>query len=149
MLAHRQQVKSSNLEGMRNKKFYIIVIAVLFVLYAVYYGLNSDKILAEEGVYSIAKIENVQPGGRGCARLLDISFIYNNVKHTITKICESNDSINKSFIGKRFFIKIVPNELERAIDFNFRCSVPDTITEVPHGGFSQEWMREHFPTCIK
>ncbi|HSV10997.1 MAG TPA: hypothetical protein VLI68_09525, partial [Hanamia sp.] len=109
---------------MRNKNFIIIVLIVLFVLYAIYYGLNSDKILAEEGVYSIAKIENVQPGGRGCARLLDISFLYNNVKHRASKICESNDSINESFIGKRFFIKIVPNELKRAIDFNFSCSVP-------------------------
>jgi hypothetical protein len=134
---------------MRNKNFIIIVLIVLFVLYAIYYGLNSDKILAEEGVYSIAKIENVQPGGRGCARLLDISFVYNNVKHMVSKICESNDSINESFIGKRFFIKIVPNELKRAIDFNFSCSVPDSITEVPPGGFSQEWMKEHLPTCIK
>lgn len=120
---------------MKNSKVYLtVIVIVLFIIYSIYYGWHSDKLLAEHGVYSITKIERVQSGAKGCGRLVDISFAYNNIKHFVDKICESSDSINQSFVGKRVFIKIVPKDLERIFAFNFRCSVPDSIKAAPPEG---------------
>ncbi len=134
---------------MKKNKLYILIGIVLFVAFAIYYDWHSNRLLADEGVYTIATIEKVQAGGRGCSRLVDASFVYNSAKHFEEKICIGSESVSQSLVGKRVFIKIIPKHLKFGIYLQFNCLVPDSIAAAPSGGWSQEWIKGHFPECVR
>ena len=132
---------------MKKNNIYIVIAIVLFIIYAVFYAWKSSNLIDKYGVYTIGKIEKVEGGARGGLRVY-ISFSYKNIKHTGDYI-DGSGKIKESLIGKRYFIKIVPNRIDRAFNFNIDCPIPDSILVAPSEGWSQGWMKEYFPNCVK
>jgi hypothetical protein len=46
-------------------------------------------------------------------------------------------------------MKFDPSDFYGTIDFNRECSVPDSINSAATDGWSENWMREHFPECVR
>jgi hypothetical protein len=132
---------------MKKSNYYVLIGFILFLVYGVYYDLHSRNLLTNYGRYTIGTIEKIDGGGRGCALSIYVSFVYKNIKYTENG-CAELDEVKKSFIGKHFFVKIVPNNIDRAFNIKYSCPVPDSITVAPSEGWSEEWMQEHFPDCV-
>lgn len=129
----------------RNNQF-IILGVVLFVILAILFEWHSNKILNLEGRYTIGTIEKIRPAGNGVR--VYISFFYHK-KNEERDYIEDVGIVQRLYIGKRLFIKFVPDDISQVFDFNINCQVPDSILVAPPEGWSQEWMKEHFPDCVK
>ena len=132
---------------MKINKIYIIIGIILFTGYAIFYAWNSSNLLDKDGIYTIGKIEKVEGGGRGGLRAY-ISFSYKNIQHEGDYI-DGSGKIKERIIGTRYFIKILPTHLDRAFDFNIDYPITDSILVAPPEGWSQDWMKKHFPTYVK
>ena len=116
---------------MRRNRYYIIVAVFLFLGLAIYYQWRSSSLLANKGKYTIGTIDKMKPSGNGIR--IFISFFYQGKKEEVDYIQEVG-FISRFYIGKRFFIKFIPNN-DRAIAFNIDCAVPDSIQSAPLEGW--------------
>jgi hypothetical protein len=136
---------------MKISKTYIIIGIGLFIGFAIFYDWYSSNrfydLLDSEGVYTIGTIEKVESLSKG-GPLSHITYTYKNLSHEGEYIGDLGVN-QKPYMGKRFFIKIIPNNPKIGIYFNPNFSVPDSILSAPPEGWSQDWMKEHFPDCVK
>lgn len=131
---------------MKKNKYYIFIAIVLFLIYAIYHDINSNKLLISEGKYTIGYIKKITGGGKGCGMLVYVGFNYKHDKYE-ENYCESSDEVKRMFVGQRFFIKILPSNVDRRFDIKYSCPVPDSINVAPYEGWSQQWMKDNFPNC--
>ncbi len=130
---------------MKKSNYSIIIIVIVFVIYAIYYHWHSTNLLSVTGRYTIGTVDKMKPAGNGIG--VYISFFYKGIKQE-RDYTEDIGYIKKLRVGKRLFIKFVPSG-NRAFGFNLDCTVPDSITNAAYDGWSEEWMQEHFPNCIR
>jgi len=134
---------------MKKSKFFVGLAILFFVMYAIYYGFQGEDLLDKNGRYVIGTINKIEGGGgRGCVLKIYVSFNYNGIEQK-ESYCENLQKIDESFIGKRVFLKIIPDHLDRKFIIFYNCSIPNNIGAMPTEGWSQEWMKEHFSGCIK
>ena len=134
---------------MKIRKIFIIIAILVFVVYAIYYGLQGDDLLEKSGRYVIGTINKIEGGGGGgCSLKIYISFKYDGIEQK-ESYCEDLQKINESVIGKKVFLKIIPDNLGRKLKVYYNCSIPNNIEATPSEGWSQEWMQEHFPKCAR
>ena len=129
---------------MKRSNYYIILAIVLFITFSIYYLMHSNRLLSSTGRYTIGTVDKMKPAGNGIR--VYISFFYKNIKQERDYI-EDIGKIKKLKIGQKLFIKFIPSD-NRTFDFNPECHVPGTFKDAPVDGWSEEWMREHFPECI-
>jgi len=136
---------------MKKSKTYIIIGIIAFLIYALYYDKHSsvrfNNLLDEKGVYTIGTIDKIEGLSKG-GPLAHISYRYKNTRNEGQYIGDLS-SVPTPHIGKHFFIKIVPDNPQIGIYFNPHCIAPDSILVAPFEGWSQEWMKEHFPECVR
>jgi len=130
---------------MKRSNYYIIIGIGLFIIYAIYFQLHTAKLLSIKGRYTIGRIEKIKPSGEGIR--VYISFFYKDTKREVDYI-EDIGKIKGIYMGKRLFIKFIPDDPDRSSDFNLNCSVPDSLKTAPPEGWSQEWIQKNFPNCI-
>lgn len=136
-----------SVDSERNKILIILIIG-LFAGYALYYNNISDNLVTKSKTYTIATVEKIEAGGRGCGQKVSVSFKYKNLEHRQT-YCESIADVTASFRGRRFFIKIIPNHLNKGFDVCFNFGVPDSIKSAPYAGWDESWMNQNFLGCVK
>lgn len=128
----------------------ITICIVAFTVFALCYAYFSDKrfnkLMESEGVFTIGTIENVKSLTKG-GPLSTISYYFrNSVRHG--EYIGDISMVPKPHVGKRFFIKIIPDHPGNNILFKPQCLVPDSIQTAPERGWSLVWMKEHFPECV-
>ena len=135
---------------MKKSTLYTIIALVLFSVFGIVYHVYHSNILKKNGIYTIITLEKITGGGRGCEINIYFSYIYKNIKHEGRGDCASRTEVSEKDIGHRFFMGFTPDKngnTEGFFNILFRCSVPDTL-QAPAEGWSQEWMKEHFPDCV-
>lgn len=136
---------------MKKSTVYTIIALGLFAAFGAFYQIRSSNKLGKNGIYTIVTIEKIKGGGRGCGIDIYVSFTYKKIEHKKWYDCFTHAQVSENPIGKRFFMKFIPNDkgfFDKSIDILYHCPVPDTL-QAPPEGWSQEWMEEHFPDCVK
>jgi len=130
----------------QRSKYLIVIGILLFIGYAIYYQWHSSFLLASKGRYTIGTVEKIQSAGNGFR--IYISFAINGVKENRDYI-EDVALVKRVYVGRRLFIKYVPDEENKSFDFNIDCIVPDSIKYIPKEGWDQNYMKKTFSDCFK
>lgn len=135
---------------MKNKKkvnYWLIGGALVVLLAAGYYSYLRDKEIRNNGVYTIAQIcpKHIARGGWK---------VYATINFR-NKIYEYDPVIEWEHFGlkdtcKVFFVKILDYDPEDGIGIiPKRIAKPDSIKSAPPEGWSEAWMKEHFPKVVE
>lgn len=116
----------------RNKLllFGIIIFFILMISYNIY----EKKVLDSEGVYSIARIVNVE--GARSGKKVTISYLFRN-KIIENSYIEDVTRISKNDIGKRYLIKFRREDADGDFDLFFDKTVPDSVQAAPSEGWEK------------
>ena len=109
-------------------------------LLGVLYSLYSKNELREKGRYTIATIEKITGGGKGCGLSIDISYLYEGEKQKLDNNCVSRSIVGNIYKGKKIFIKFIPHN-NSAIHIYFELEIPSNVIIVPPDGWNKEWMK--------
>lgn len=132
---------------MNKSTIYTIIALGLLAISGIVYRTYHSSILRKNGIYTIITLEKIKGGGRGCEIDVYFSYTYKGIKHEGRADCYSRTEVSEKDIGHRFFMKFTPDK-NGFVNLLFRCIVPDTL-QAPANGWSQEWMEEHFPNCVR
>lgn len=94
-------------------KPYIISAICLFIVYMIYFTIESDRILKNSHTYTLGIVDEIKATGNGLR--VYISIVYENKRKTFDYI-EDIGRAKKLYIGRRLFIKIVPDNINRIMD---------------------------------
>jgi len=112
----------------RQNNFLMIFFFGALVLIGAIYSIINNRQLKNDGKYTIAKIEKIEAGGKGCNIVVTVSFVYNKKENLHSAGCYSKNDLGDAYIGKRVFIKFVPNN-DNAFKIYFECNVPDYLQQ--------------------
>src|SRR5262249_10658678 len=117
--------------GIKKKNIGIIIFFLALLLLTFWNGFQSID-LSKNGVYTIATLLDVKRIFRGYE--ISISYKFNNKTYFIK---EPNTQLTKKEIGKRYFVKILPNSPGSIFDMETYKLVPDSIKEPPENGWKE------------
>lgn len=106
----------------------------------------SKSLMKDYGLFTIGKIDDIEIGSKGLHVFL--SFRYKRKIETRDYLTDYEDR-NKLFLGKRIFVKFIPERKNKSIQVSLDCIVSDSIKSAPALGWTEDWMKEHFPYCIE
>ncbi|MBD8347026.1 hypothetical protein [Dysgonomonas sp. HGC4] len=109
-----------------NKKSLFLLFGIILTI-GLIFTYRSDTV-EREGRYTIATVYKVQ-GARGGLRI-DYEYIFQDQSYTGYAV---STSYSHNDVGKRLFIKVLPNDPDRCLITDIR--VPDSITEAPVEGW--------------
>lgn len=128
---------------MKNKKnTYIISSFIIVILIGGLFQWYSTKELNSNGKFTIATIEKVLPGGKGCGFMIDLSYYYKGEKYYLKNNCVSGSIVGQIFIKKKLLIKFTPNN-DNYINIYFDIEIPKSIVTTPYGGWDKEWVNKN------
>src|SRR5438445_749985 len=106
----------------KNRDYYSILAGVILSC-AIYFKLHLGKIRDENCRYTIGIICKIDSGESRCASVC-ISFLYKGREYKCDYI-DNSSQIKSELIGKRLFIKFVPNDPSKTYDIKCSCLVPN------------------------
>ena len=137
---------------MENKKrtnYWLIAGVLVILMVGSYYSYRKDLVVRKNGIYTIAKIEKIRIARSGWR--VGILIAYQNA-YFHEEAVYFYEYFNSNSVGNSYFIKINYKEQENKIE-SMRLvpivQVPDSIQSAPPEGWSEEWMREHFPKVVE
>ena len=134
------------MEGKKVNYWLIGGIAIILLIGG-YYSYLRIEYARRNGVYTISTITKVRPARNGWK-------VYSVVWHRNQKY-EYDGLVDWevfSFTGnssKRFFTKILEDKTSEGYWPVFVLEVPDSIQAAPPEGWSEEWMKIHFPEVVE
>lgn len=109
-----------------------IVAVISFIVYFVIRNNEKEESLTKNLKYSMAKIENIEMGGKNWS---DCSFyLHGNLLSSYTRIIQNNE--RERFLGKRFLVKYDSLNIENA-KILIDIPVPESIKVVPVGDWKE------------
>jgi hypothetical protein len=111
-----------------------------------YYAYLDDEKARNNGVYTIATFFKKGVGKNGWR--VDVYLYYNNKQFEYSGLVDWEVfSLNDK--SKRFFTKILDTDPQSGYLPVFSVEVPDSIQIAPPEGWSEEWMKAHFPKVVE
>lgn len=123
----------------------VSILSVIMV-YGFYIMNLKTRLINEKGRYTIGVIQRTKIGSKGIR--VFINYSYGN-KVELVDYIEDYVERNKLRIGRRIFIKFIPENDVKYIKLNLECTVPDSIKNAPLYGWSEQWMKEKFPDYMQ
>ncbi len=131
-----------------NQKFKTpLIVILLFLVVGLTFQWYTTKVLSDSKTYSIGTIDTIKAGGIGCAVLCVSSFTFKGKKIT-SRDCLDSSNGNQAKTGSRFFCKINSGNPNLSFEPYFDHPVPDSLRSSPDNGFTEDWIREHFPDVL-
>lgn len=122
-----------------NKKILIPVGLALAFGIGLGYCYYTSKLLEKSDSYTIGTINKIT-GAKGGLRVF-IDFEFENKKYQVNFIDGSDNVSSSKNLGKRYFIKFIPEHPTMQININYSDTVPSNITTAPPKGWTNEWLR--------
>jgi len=132
-----------------SKRANLIVAIVFFVVLGAMclYGIwKNNRWTSGDGVYVIGSINEITLARNGWK----VTRTY-----TLSKNTYSDNAIypfeyfNRSSVGKRYFLRLLREHPEEGAALIPIIRVPDSIVIAPPDGWSEAWMKEHFPKVVE
>jgi hypothetical protein len=135
---------------MERKRLNILLVIVFLSIFVAggYYSYKKDQTVINNGIYTIAQVEKISLARGGWRVWLQIRSKYGNLNEDAVYFYEY---FNINSIGDRYFIKILYDSSRSIKTMRLVpvIKVPDSIKSVPSEGWSEEWMRQHFPKVVE
>lgn len=123
----------------RNKHILIPVVLALAFGIGLGYSHYTSQMLEKSDNYTIGTISRIT-GAKGGLRIF-IDFDFENKKYQVNFIDGSDEVSTSQNLGRRYFIKFIPDHPTMQIDINYSDTVPSDITYSPPKGWTSAWLR--------
>lgn len=120
----------------------LLIPVVIFIGFGIGLGYShyTDKLLEKSDSYTIGTISKIS-GAKGGLKIY-INFEYRTQKYQVSYIDGSGDVSTKNNLGKRYFVKIIPEHPTKLIEINYLDTVPAHITTAPPSGWTGDWLKK-------
>jgi hypothetical protein len=128
----------------KTNTYLVIFIVVIVLIVGAYYSYLDIERARKNGVYTVSIVTKERPARNGW-KVYSVLW-YHNRKYEYRGVVnwEVFSFKDKS---KRFFAKITEEPTEGYWPV-FILEVPDSILSAPDSGWSEEWMKGHFPEVV-
>lgn len=134
-------------EQKKKINYWLIGGSLIILVIMGYFSFQDVENARNNGVYTIASVTKLRPAKNGWK--VNTSIEYKNRFFQFDHL-EVWESFSLRDSRKRFFAKIRMEDGECKLGFIYsKEEVPDSLQVAPTEGWSEEWMKEHFPEVVE
>jgi len=124
----------------------IVVIVFVVLIFAGIYSYRKIEYKRNNGVYTLGEITSVHLARNGWK--IHVNYRFSRREFSIYTIVFF-EGFSPRNIGRRYFVKILPENPGDGLILVPGVEVPDSVQLAPDNGWSEDWMKEHFPKAVE